>query len=372
MNASSKLVGAMILAYTDTIMANHRKMQNRVKVLRQERGWAQAQLAERAAISRAAVSAIEMHRLTPSVEAALALAGAFDCSVEELFGLSTSSGPARAWAWSGAMEPCRYWHARLGDRTLLYPVEATPLGVSEHDGVFRDGRLVTKGHITPEETLIMACCDPAASLLAREYSRSSGFRLLVFPRSSQEALTLLGRGVIHVAGVHLSTADYGSGNANSVKARLSGGFNLLRAGRWQEGLALGPGVSVRSVRSALRADLRWVGRESGSAARQCLDELLANRPAPRRLARDHRGVAEAVRCGWADIGVCLQLVSEEAGLRFLDVREEAYDLCYAASAEADPRIRALLRVIRSAAYRALLDDLPGYESSGAGEVVSVN
>jgi molybdate-binding protein len=79
-----------------------------------------------------------------------------------------------------------------------------------------------------------------------------------------------------------------------------------------------------------------------------------------------------VRCGWADVGVCLRLVSEEAGLRFLGVRDEAYDLCYAAAAEADPRIRALVRVVRSSAYRALLDDLPGYECTGAGEVLSVN
>ena len=58
-------------------------------------------------------------------------------------------------------------------------------------------------------------------------------------------------------------------------------------------------------------------------------ELLADRRTPRRIAYDHRGVAEAVRCGWADVGVCLQLVSEEAGLKFLSVRRESYDLCYA-------------------------------------------
>ena len=37
-------------------------------------------------------------------------------------------------------------------------------------------------------------------------------------------------------------------------------------------------------------------------------------------------MAEAVRCGWADVGVCVRLVSEEANLKFLSLRWESYDL----------------------------------------------
>ena len=115
----------------------------------------------------------------------------------------------------------------------------------------------------------------------------------------------------------------------------------------------------------------WIGREPGSGARQCLDELLDNRPAPRRLARDHRGVAEAIRCGWADAGVCLRLVADEAGLRFLPVRLEGYDLCFTATTEHDPRVQALVRVIQSSEYRRLLGELPGYDTHQTGELVPV-
>jgi DNA-binding XRE family transcriptional regulator len=48
------------------------------------------ELAGRAGISRAAVSAIEGDRLSPSVTTALALAAVLDCSVEELFGCGKS------------------------------------------------------------------------------------------------------------------------------------------------------------------------------------------------------------------------------------------------------------------------------------------
>ena len=86
---------------------------------------------------------------------------------------------------------------------------------------------------------------------------------------------------------------------------------------------LGGGDRLRSRRSArvrpgggaARTCAGSAGRPGpgpGSASTSCSD---GRRP-PRRLASDHRGVAEAVRNGWADAGVCLRLVSEEAGLGF--------------------------------------------------------
>ena len=110
----------------------------------------------------------------------------------------------------------------------------------------------------------------------------------------------------------------------------------------------------------------------GPGARKCLDELLEDRPAPNRLARDHRGVAEAIRSGWADAGVCLELAAAEANLNFVAVRREAYDLCYAASNESDPRIRALIAALQSKAFRTLLGDLPGYHANSTGTLASTS
>jgi molybdate-binding protein len=122
----------------------------------------------------------------------------------------------------------------------------------------------------------------------------------------------------------------------------------------------------------VRSNLRWVGREEGSGARQCLDELLGGRTPPRRLASDHRGVAEAVRSRWADAGVCLRLVSEEAGLDFLHVREEIYDLCFPDRWKGDHRIQALLHVVRSQSYRTAMGELPGYDSAETGKPFRVS
>jgi molybdate-binding protein len=225
--------------------------------------------------------------------------------------------------------------------------------------------------VNPDSTLVIGSCDPAAGLLAEEYARVTGFRLLVLSRTSRQALSLLAQGLLHAAGVHFATPDEPDRNARSVLEILGPQYRLLRVADWEAGLAVTPGSGVSTVREAVRAKLRWVGREPGSAARQCLDELLPTGTIPKRVARDHHGVAEAVRCGWADIGVCHRLAGEEAGLRFLPVRQELFDLCYPAAAEGDPRIAALFRVVRSEGFRRLLGEVPGFDTRRAGDVIAV-
>ena len=52
-------------------------IQNRIKVLRAERNWTQADLAERTGISRQAVISIEKYKYTPSLELAIKIAQVF-------------------------------------------------------------------------------------------------------------------------------------------------------------------------------------------------------------------------------------------------------------------------------------------------------
>lgn len=133
-----------------------------------------------------------------------------------------------------------------------------------------------------------------------------------------------------------------------------------------------PSHKYPNVRSVLKAKLSWVGREPGSGARQCLDRLLDRQPQPRRIARDHLGVVEAVRSGWADAGVCVQLASAQAGLKFFPVQDEAFDVCFPTSLVDDRRLKAFLAVVRSVTYRQLLNDLPGYDTSETGDIAGTH
>jgi molybdate-binding protein/DNA-binding XRE family transcriptional regulator len=348
-------------------MTNQRM--NRVREHRLARGQSQAELAAQAGLSRAAVSAIEMERLVPSVAAALALARVFECSVEELFGPTQQTAPA--WAWPPEREPCRFWRARVNGRTWLYPVESWGAGSLAHDGAAEAGGIKESGQSNPDTTLVMASCDPAAGFLAEAFTRATGGRLLILQRSSRQALELLGRGLIHAAGVHFATPEQPRGNAELVREVLGEGYRLVRVSRWEEGVCISSAARVATIDEALHAKLRWVGRDAGSAAGQCLAELLPEGSRPRRQAPDHRGVALAVRWGWADAGVCHRYVTEEGGLDFFSVRHEQYDLCFAEASASDPRLAGLLTVLRSSSYRKLVSELPGFDSTESGTIEEV-
>lgn len=60
-------------------------MKNRLRVLRAERGWSQAELGGRIGVSRQAVNAIETGKHDPSLPLAFRLARLFGASIEEIF-----------------------------------------------------------------------------------------------------------------------------------------------------------------------------------------------------------------------------------------------------------------------------------------------
>ena len=60
-------------------------MNNRLKVLRAERDWSQADLADRLGVSRQTVNALETGRYDPSLPLAFKIARVFDQAIEAIF-----------------------------------------------------------------------------------------------------------------------------------------------------------------------------------------------------------------------------------------------------------------------------------------------
>jgi len=60
-------------------------MNNRLRVLRAEHNWSQAELADRLGVSRQTVNAIENGKYDPSLPLAFAIARLFDQRIEEIF-----------------------------------------------------------------------------------------------------------------------------------------------------------------------------------------------------------------------------------------------------------------------------------------------
>ncbi|MGQ0646989.1 MAG: helix-turn-helix transcriptional regulator [Gemmatimonadaceae bacterium] len=68
-------------------------MKSRLKVLRAERDWSQAELAERLGVSRQTINAIETEKYDPSLPLALKMARLFGQPVERIFELGGDGQP---------------------------------------------------------------------------------------------------------------------------------------------------------------------------------------------------------------------------------------------------------------------------------------
>jgi len=60
-------------------------MQNRMKLLRTEKGWSQAVLAEHLGVSRQSVNAVETGKFDPSLPLAFAISKLFGKAIEDVF-----------------------------------------------------------------------------------------------------------------------------------------------------------------------------------------------------------------------------------------------------------------------------------------------
>lgn len=60
-------------------------MKNRIRVLRAEKGWSQAELADQVGVSRNSINAVENGKFDPSLPLAFRIADAFALKIEDVF-----------------------------------------------------------------------------------------------------------------------------------------------------------------------------------------------------------------------------------------------------------------------------------------------
>ena len=99
-----------------------------------------------------------------------------------------------------------------------------------------------------------------------------------------------------------------------------------------------------------------------------LEALAAVRP-PCPTGAD---IAQAVRSGRADCGVATRAVAQAAGLDFVPLVWERFDLALRRRSYFLPGPQALFRFIGTAAFRERAAELGGYDVSEAGEVRWLN
>jgi putative molybdopterin biosynthesis protein len=352
---------------------------SRVAELRQQRGVRQQALAAAVGVSRQALSAIEAGRATPSTEVALRLARALDCRVEELFGLGDDEVVTAELAAGSPVTP-RVALASIGGRWVAHPLG---LAADAADGLVAAGARARRRVrlLAPvaalRERLVVAGCAPALGVLAaRATAERGGPRITWLERSSADALALLARGQIHVAGVHL---DDGAGNVAAVGRGVPDrALRLFRLARWSAGLVVAAGNPRRiaGVHDLARAGLRVVRRDPGTGAEALLTRLAGDAGMAMRAiaastrAPSHLAVAQAVALGAADTGVAIESVARALGLGFVPLADERFDLVVAAELADDPRLVRLLATLGGRPFRRELESLGGHRATETGDLIA--
>jgi molybdate-binding protein/DNA-binding XRE family transcriptional regulator len=351
-------------------------------------GLSQADLAARVGVSRQTLSAIESGRSVPSTVLALQLSRALDCSVEDLFRLPGEQRLIDA-LWSpGLPNARRAVLGRIQDEWVAHPVDdlthaSDGLIVGPGTGPGRASVAVFDEASNLEHNVLVAGCAPLLGVHAdRVGRRYHDARATWIHANSTKALTLFGSGLVHIAGMHLADSDDPDAHVRAARKAMPDKRSVLvNLARWRQGLVVAPGnpLGIDVGSELLRPELRYAVRDPGAAAQQLLERELRRAAGGDTYdaitgmeAANHDDVARLVRWGVVDVGVAIESAALAAGLDFIPLSEERFDLVAAESSLDHGPVARFLELIDQPSFRAEARELPGYDLSLAGHVATVD
>ena len=208
--------------------------------------------------------------------------------------------------------------------------------------------------------------------------------LASLPEGSQEGLRRLTQREVMVAAIHLHRLDGDDESANLDAVTDAPGLHdavVLGFARREQGILVAPGnpLALSDMASIATSRARMAQRPAGAGAQLLLlallaradislDELkLANPPFP-----TGPDIAQAIRAGRIDCGIATRSVARAAGLDFLPLAWERFDLVLRQRDYFMKGPQALFNFMRSSVLRDRAAELGGYDVSDAGAVRLVN
>ena len=370
-------------------------IENRLARIRRSRGIGASDLARRVTVSRQTIYAIEAGTYVPNTELALHMARELEVTVYELFSLRSTAPHAPESVTAevlSASPPAKGQPVRIcqiGARWVSVPVPSTPYFMPEADGIIqrtsrtkpRADLMVFAKEEASQKRLLLAGCDPAASLLSNMVERIGGVEVVPAAASSKLALAWLKEGKVHIAGSHLKDSKSGEFNLPYIREQFPGEEILVVTfAKWEEGLVVAPGnpKSIRAAGDLARKGVRFVNREPGSGSRALLDRLLNSTDVSSarvhgydRIAFGHLPAAYHVLAGEADACIATRSAAHTFGLDFVPLHYARYDLVMWKRTGDLPTVKVFLDVLQRATLRRKLEVLAGYDTSQTGAQLMV-
>lgn len=214
--------------------------------------------------------------------------------------------------------------------------------------------------------------------------RESHCGLANLPEGSEEGLRRLTRGEVMLAAIHLHRLEADDETANPEAVADAAGLHdavVLGFARREQGIVVAAGnpLGLSDMASIAASQARMAQRPAGAGAQLLLLALMARAGiTPDRLALAKQAfptgtdIAEAVRAGRIDCGIATRSVARAAGLDFLPLMWERFDLVMRQRDYFLPGPQVLFDFIRRPAFRDRASELDGYDVSDAGRVRLVN
>jgi len=214
--------------------------------------------------------------------------------------------------------------------------------------------------------------------------RESGCGLASLPEGSESGLRRLARREVIAAAIHLHPlqGDHARANVDAV-AGAPGlhdaviiGFSLR-----EQGLVVSPGNphGLKDVADLAHSGMRVARRQDGAGAQLLLLSLLAGAgidPASLTVTGPDcvtgTDLADRIRLGHADCGIATRAVAQAAGMGFVSLIWERFDLVLRQRDYFLPGLSALFAFVRTERFRQRAAELGGYDLSVCGEIRLVN
>ena len=213
--------------------------------------------------------------------------------------------------------------------------------------------------------------------------RESGSGLASLTEGTARGVDRLQRGEVIAAAIHFHSneiSEDSAGDANIAAVRgMSGLHDAVLVGlvRREQGLALPPGnpKHLQNLADVLASGAQMAVRQPGAGAQMLLEMLLRRAGAePKDLHRleppclTGPDLAVAIRAGWADCGITTRAAANSAGLDFVPLLWENFDLLMRQRSYFRPQVQALIGFIGQKRLNQRAAELGGYDPAPAGQI----
>jgi putative molybdopterin biosynthesis protein len=215
--------------------------------------------------------------------------------------------------------------------------------------------------------------------------RESGSGLASLTEGTARGVDRLLRGEVIAAAIHFHSDAIppdSAEDANIAAVRAMPGLHdavLVGFARREQGLLLAPGnpKQLHSLSDVLGSGAKMAVRQPGAGAQMLLEVLLrrsGSGAAPKDLHRleppslTGPDLAAAIRTGNADCGIATRAAANSAGLDFVAILSENFDLLMRQRSYFRPSVQALIGLLGERRLKQRAAELTGYDPAPSGQI----